>query len=528
MDKSVVIGLMSLLALWPSEQSFGATIGIVSMHYSVSHPVPHLHYEGKTVSGDVETLEELYNTFVRCREDCAASDGGPTAVLTMEGQGGDYPTGLQLAEFLRAHHIATVVERGAYCFSACAFAFLGGTALSSDPAIGSYIDRTVEPNSKLGFHAPYMEDQELQKWLKTTSPLEVLGWNRSDIALMVGYLVEWNVDPQIFFHMVEMGPSETYNIRNADDLYLIRAGLPNIPGSSWAMQTPDAVRNVCIRLLALYEHKVPILLQDSIRSEFELTHLLTPENRLLWGYIIPGQEFDPLFCGIHASDRDASLSNLSVKLYQMPFAGDSGSNLAFPILTFQNSETGFSSAGFMQGSPLRRIFQKGPLNDWFLPVGVDLDSLDDSAEPEIAASKFATSESVAFPEMLPVLTVDAVTATTRISHHGNVFVFEQLGSRLLFDTVLAKPGVAFLTTEATDVSFAQVGSPMEGKQDDFARLGFTQNNVSAVIDVQILPPSGTASTAEERVLVHDIWCAATFFGIKVVCPAANPLNSLDP
>ena len=103
-------------------------------------------------------MQEAYDQFVRCRLECIGDRGGATAVLTLNGRGGSYGTGLQLADFLRDNHIATVVERDMKCYSACAFAFLGGSGWSSLSSVRTYIDRMVEPGSIVGFHAPYLDE----------------------------------------------------------------------------------------------------------------------------------------------------------------------------------------------------------------------------------------------------------------------------------------------------------------------------------------------------------------------------------
>src|SRR5690606_30214794 len=119
---ATAIGLLTSAA-----PASAALVSIISMQYSAAHPVPHLHYEGGTTAGDVEALKQVYESFVLCRTECMDGEGGATAVLTMNGPGGDYYEGLALADFLRANHIATVVERGMKCYSACAFAFMGGS-----------------------------------------------------------------------------------------------------------------------------------------------------------------------------------------------------------------------------------------------------------------------------------------------------------------------------------------------------------------------------------------------------------------
>lgn len=186
-----------------------AAISIVSMQYSAAHPVPHIHYEGDTEAGDLERLQEVYDTFVRCRLECIGQRGGATAVLTLTGPGGDYHTGLLIAEFLRENHIATVAERDAVCLSACAFAFLGGSGYSPLLSVGTYIDRMVEPGSRVGFHAPYMGEDVFFAELEASGPFGSQGVSRNGLALMVQQLVRWNVDPLVLYDMMSMGPSDT-------------------------------------------------------------------------------------------------------------------------------------------------------------------------------------------------------------------------------------------------------------------------------------------------------------------------------
>ena len=120
--------LAAALAVAGATSANAATISIVSMQYSAAQPVPHIHYEGETLAGDVETLRGIYESFVHCRIECSGPEGASTAVLTMNGPGGNYAEGLALADFLRENHIATVVERGMSCYSACAFAFATTTS----------------------------------------------------------------------------------------------------------------------------------------------------------------------------------------------------------------------------------------------------------------------------------------------------------------------------------------------------------------------------------------------------------------
>jgi len=61
-------------------------------------------------------------------------------VITLESRGGDVAGAMGLGRLLREYQITTVVPADAECFSACAFAFLGGE------------ERVVGEGAKLGMH----------------------------------------------------------------------------------------------------------------------------------------------------------------------------------------------------------------------------------------------------------------------------------------------------------------------------------------------------------------------------------------
>ena len=223
-----------------------ALISIVSMQYSAAQPIPHIHYEGSTDAGDVAQLQQVYETFVKCRIECLGPDGGSTAVLTMNGPGGNYYEGRALADFLRANHNTTGIERGMSCYSACAFAFLGGSGYSSMDRYRTYIDRQIEPGAILGFHAPYRDEASFLQALEQRGATELMGESRDSLSTMVRELVKWNVDPEIIHYMMGMGPDRTYDVVNADDYYLVRAALPPTAASGWITDLPTAVRNACM------------------------------------------------------------------------------------------------------------------------------------------------------------------------------------------------------------------------------------------------------------------------------------------
>ena len=507
-----LIAVVAMSVALPAAPGFAtaADISVVSMTYSAAHPVPHLRYDGDTLAGDVEKLRAVYDQFVHCKTECIGNRGGATAVLSLNGPGGDYHTGLAIADFLRANHIATVVERGDYCYSACAFGFLGGTGYSSDPTIGAYVDRMVEPGSTVGFHAPYFDDATLRAALEERSPSEVMGFNRSNLSLMVKELVKWNVDPEIVFYMVDMGPDQTYDLRNADDLYLVRTALPPTPTSAWVADVPSAVRNACLRLLAIYERSDPLLLQDAIQGPF-----IEGIGREKFAGPLSGYKLgdDPLGLG-HCSVTDNSVGSnyeLDVALYMN--AGLDGNSL--PLLSMFNRQDYFSTAG-IGGNPLKRVFQRGGMNHWFLPVGVDIDTLDLPGEFAIEAQKFLTVLQPAMPAMPAALTVASEDGQSRVMHSGNVWVFVQTGSSRLFDVARLNPefGVDYPTNSATATGFVQQGTYPDGTFT--SAFGFLSGDGAAAV-VRILIAGGGAPTEAEAALVREIQCATEFTGLRLSC-----------
>lgn len=498
---------------------FGATavaaaeISIISMQYSASHPVPHLHYEGETTSGDVAALEGLYNSFVNCRESCSGPDGMPTAVLTMNGPGGSYAEGLLLAAFLRDHHIATVVERSAYCYSACAFGFLGGSAWSSQEGMGTYIDRVIEPGSTVGFHAPYADEASFRAAVEANGGMAAQGQTRDALSLMVKELVRWNVDPEVIFHMVGMGPDQTYDLKTAQDLYLTRVALPPTRTSGWVIDTASAVRNACLRLLAIDERGDP--LDMSWRVPFTYTENIgrTQYAGALSGYLLGERLLDIGNCAVTEQSL-ATDGDYEIALYFTP--GIDGYNSAATSLF--NRQKGWSTAGVGR-VPAKRILTKGPLNSYFLPLDQDIDSLDLPGEADIDANRFNVPVPPALPAMAADFVVDATNPTSRISHLGNVFVFERVGPKTLFESARDRPklGRTFTNDTANDISFVRSGT-YDDTGISFSWYGILDGENALVVEAIVLPSDGTATATEaDLATLTRVGCEFDFNGMKLGC-----------
>lgn len=509
MTRIVLVLALLLGSLVPAT---AASVSVVSMQYSAAQPIPHLHYDGPTTVGDVASLKQVFDAFVKCRLECLGPDGSSTAILTMNGPGGAYSEGLALADFLRANHIATVVEAGSYCYSACAFGFLGGSGYSSMDGLGTYIDRQIEPGGIVGFHAPYRDEASFLQALEERGAGELMGESRDSLSLMVRELVKWNVDPEIIHYMLGRGPDQTYDITGADDYFLIRAALPPTPASGWITDLPTAVKNACIRLLAIDERGDPL----NFRSFFDqLTwqdNLGTDsQGRTVSGYHWSDRVLDIGSCGTPAAAAGVT-GDMSVALYFTP--GIDGT--ITPDTSYFNIENGWSTAGKGR-NPVKRILQKGPMNHYWLPVGVTVDSLDLPGELAILQNRFFTAAPPPFASMDPELQVATTRTGSRISHIGDVWVFEQVGPRSLYDAALNAPltGLEFSNNAVGSGGFVRVGTYPDGTP--LSWIGFVSGDTATVIKAFVSNVDGSPASDEQIALLRRIRCAADFQGLKLGC-----------
>jgi hypothetical protein len=488
-----------------------AKISIVSMHYSAAQPIPHIHYEGDTQAGDVEALRAVYESTIKCRLECLGPDGNSTAILTLSGPGGNYYEGLALADFLRQNHIATVVERGMSCYSACAFAFLGGSGYATVQGMGTYIDRQIEPGGIVGFHAPYRDEASFMEALQVRGAGEMMTESRDSLAVMVRELVKWNVDPEILSYMVGMAPERTYDIVAADDYYLIRAALPPTPANAWITDLQSAVKNVCLRLLAIDSRSDPLTLKNAIDVPWQDNIGTVSATTTAAGYHWNDNLLDIGGCGI-TSDSLATNGDYEISLFWNP--GLLGT--IEPGTSFINRHDGWSNAGGGR-NPIKRILQKGPMNHYFLPVGVTIDSLDLPGELAILDNRFFMPSPPAFATMDPRLELVSSTASARVSRLGNVWVFERTGPKSLFDSAVSDPGIGRTLTNngANSSGFIRDGSFADGTP--FTWFGFANGDATTVVTAFVSRSDGTPATAEENAILRQIQCAAEFQGLRLSC-----------
>ncbi|WP_159078954.1 hypothetical protein [Orrella marina] len=357
-----VFGTLAIATSGLMQAAQAATITLKSMRFSDAKPVPHLHYEGEVVPGDLKRLAAAVRQHVDCDPKILPDTGANCAVLTLDSGGGNYVEGLDIAHFLRKNAIASWVTNGSGCFSACAFAFLGGSGYSSWRPTGAYIDRTIEPGATLGFHAPFFTPDSLGDLVARHGVEEVLGGNRESIALMIEQLVHWNVDPTVLSRIADMGPQDAFVAAYAQDLYLLRTALPNVPLQVWESSAQQALRNACMRLLAYHEQTWPYDTRKQLAGEFKHNIGQDDGGRMLSGYQIvdrPGG-LTISYCAVATADVDLK-SAADIAL----FFGPGIEGVMRPALTFFSRPEGWSTMA-TGGRPTQRIFQKGLIGHFFM------------------------------------------------------------------------------------------------------------------------------------------------------------------
>lgn len=511
--KNVTLAAMVGAACMIVQPAAAASVTIKSMYYSTDRMVPHIIYDGPTERGDIDQISSLIEANVHCRTECAPEDGAPIAVVSLNGPGGDYHEGLELAEFFRANSIATVVESGSYCYSACAFAFLGGSAFSSQEGVGTYIDRVAEPGSIIGFHAPYLTESTLLSFLEDQGAEVVMDNNRANYARMVEELVGWNLDPNIIGWMVFQGPDETYDIKTPNDLFLTRSALPDSPPSVWISDKPSAVYNACLRLMSEFYQTDPAFEAQYLENAFITNTGVNSFDEPLSGFHISDT---PLRVG-HCSITDASMQTdgaFDIALYLT--AGITGKSQ--PVLSFFNRPDGWSTMG-IGADPTRRIFKKGSMNHFFLPGTTALEDLDEQAMLALRTRRFETVSPVTLPTLPSSFATEYQDATTLIARNEFIRVFVQVGNDELFNSAVEQDfaqGITLTNDSVSGIAFVKSGS-YASSGHPFSSIGFKSENTSVVTRIESLHPDSSPWTEQEASLVRQVECGIAFGGIQLEC-----------
>ncbi|MDP1752918.1 MAG: hypothetical protein Q8L22_25990 [Reyranella sp.] len=106
-----------------------------------------IRLSGPIEEGDADKLRVI---LARLKTTTPPTLDKPLATIELSSAGGDVYEGLKIGYLLREYSVASVVRAKDLCLSACALAFLGGTASRSGPTFVP--SRSIEIGGQVGFH----------------------------------------------------------------------------------------------------------------------------------------------------------------------------------------------------------------------------------------------------------------------------------------------------------------------------------------------------------------------------------------
>lgn len=497
-----------------------ADIRLISNHYSAERFVPHFTFSGPVLPGDADALASLIAETLECDVAALPPEGGNCAVLTLHSPGGNYVEGLKLAQLLRDHAITSVVEAYAECYSACAFAFLGGSGYSSQEGVGPYGDRIVEPRGILGFHAPYFASDDLDTLVAQHGMDTVLGASRHDIALMVQRLVDWNVDPNILGYIVSMGPDETYDVTTGEDYYLTRAHLPPSPIGHWISNPQAAIHNACLRLLAHHENSFVDEAPGALGTDFLTDFAANEFGQSLSGFRVgPDNPLGVTYCGL-PTDQAALTGDVDLGLYTAP--GVAGA--ARPMLTMFHRPDGWSTLG-TGGQADRRIFKKGGFNAAFTEPFTDIEDQITDVLNYLGYQQFDSFNFGAMvdgklprPQSALPLVPRQETHNANIFDYGDNRIMVHVGNTLLLENgraLLPHRQVTLDLQSETDLGFVYGGTYPSGRPFLWFSLYAQDEQLVALIEIEAkVPPAKAQKAIREQ---QSIACGMNFLGEALTC-----------
>lgn len=354
--------LLLLVIALASVAASAAEFRIREAPYSGQFDVKVIELTGDIVSGDSNRLTALFDANFQCGEfDCLPH----SALVSLNSTGGDYNEGQKLARLFREHAVATIVETGRTCLSACAIAFLGGTGVWTTGGIGAFIARYIEPGAKIGFHAPYLRPDDAQEIAQSNLPL-VLQTARLDNERLANIINTYFVDPYVIGNILVKGPDETYDIDTIEDMLKFRVNFPYFPPSFVSGTLAEKVRNICLKLLSIRNGEpISTFEGDYLDKEFQASPNNTRLGEKVFGYGIGDRPLNIDFCGFAGRDASHPLTDGDVRLFRLGWSDDARQAFEDPFYRFTNTTDGWSGGGYEQQVGSRSIIAiEAPLNYW--------------------------------------------------------------------------------------------------------------------------------------------------------------------
>lgn len=196
---------------------------------------------GPIREGDSDDLREILTPL---RGASRVRPGVPLAAIELSSNGGDVYEGLNIGYLLREFAVASIVRKGDQCLSACALAFLGGTASNLPPKI--IPDRRIEIGGEVAFHNfsinPY--SAKLPSTPDTVAGM-IVGFDlaRGGSALLVRYAAVMALDPLLIARLLGR-PPEMWDYIDRDGQFVDYASCP-LAVERPAQSDAEVATNIC-------------------------------------------------------------------------------------------------------------------------------------------------------------------------------------------------------------------------------------------------------------------------------------------
>ena len=219
--------LTSLLLVWSCAAATAAEVKTAGTINDGWNDLNKLTLSGKIAAGDAKRVARLLG------ED-------DSTVIFLNSTGGNYREGLALAALFKEKLVRTFVPAGSTCLSACAIAFLGGTAEGEEG--GQPSARSIAVGARLGFHAPFIETGGAELTLRAVEEAydHAIGTVTEFIRASIGY----GITAEVAADMMTPQRSELFYIRTVRDLRRVGVQVDSINKATTL--TPSMVKNLCL------------------------------------------------------------------------------------------------------------------------------------------------------------------------------------------------------------------------------------------------------------------------------------------
>lgn len=153
--KSIILMGISSIALLSAPYWSLITSASAATFAASTRPTCRYLMEGPIETGDLDKLKSISQKGKLLTDGNSEVEmvGDEEASLCLNSPGGSFIEGLALAKFVSEVGIATVIDEGQECFSACALLFMAGRTRGNEE---DYVNRKLHYRGLLGFHRPYL------------------------------------------------------------------------------------------------------------------------------------------------------------------------------------------------------------------------------------------------------------------------------------------------------------------------------------------------------------------------------------